>query len=177
MQAEPRVCSRLKKKTFSLLEEKNEKKLFNAILIIVLLLVSLPVGAVNAENDVVWSPLSRRIGVPYILGLAVDPHDPDNIYMSTISDGVFVSNDGGENWGIGNIGLTSLEIYSLAIDPQMPGTLYVGTADSGVFKSDDGGWSWSAVNDGLTNLEIWSLAVDPQTPTTLYAGSWEGGGF
>ena len=84
--------------------------------------------------------------------VAIDPVNPNNVYVSIALTGVFRSGDGGQNWSMVSFpGLTSAGgRTSLAVASSPPGTVYamVGDADGveydGFFKSTDAGVSWSA---------------------------------
>jgi photosystem II stability/assembly factor-like uncharacterized protein len=88
-----------------------------------------------------WSQIGP-FGGP-VTALAFDPTDPDAVYASTYTNGVFRSTDGGQGWAPSNVGLASRGVLSLAHDPFAPGTLYAGSY-AGLSKSTDGGASWGA---------------------------------
>jgi photosystem II stability/assembly factor-like uncharacterized protein len=88
----------------------------------------------------------------------VDCRIPRRLYVGTLREGVFRSDDGGETWSEINQGIVYKDIWSLVQHPKS-GTLYAGTSPAGVFKSDDGGDSWQACDT------LWQL------PTTR---EWHG---
>jgi photosystem II stability/assembly factor-like uncharacterized protein len=107
--------------------------------------------------------------------VAIDPHDPNTIYQSTLGAGVRKSTDGGASWSDMNTGLTNLDLPSaVAIDPADPQTLYVGTNGQGVFKTTDGGAHWSQM--GLRGGVYGPVVIDPDHPDTVYAGRHVGAG-
>lgn len=133
-------------------------------------------------------------GMPNVLALVVDVHDPQTIYAATreyydnvhdreFAGGVFRSADGGETW------IMVLEdpfVMDVVTDPHHAGVVYAATGDyphhdqstgHGVFRSDDSGTSWYPVNEGLTHLAIWTLEIDPLDPATLYLGTGGNGVF
>ena len=99
-------------------------------------------------------------GAPSIGAVAVDPTNPDIIYVGTgesnprnssyEGDGIYKSTDGGDTWT--NIGLTnSYRIGRIIVDPDYPDTIYVAAVgtywgaahpERGVYRSQDGGANW-----------------------------------
>ena len=70
--------------------------------------------------------------------MAVDPKNPNNVYLGT-NNGVLRSTDAGANWTLMNAGLPlnmfglPPSIHFLAIDPQNPARLYAASYEGGVF--------------------------------------------
>jgi len=103
--------------------------------------------------------------------LAMDPSDPDKIYLATSGNGLLASLDGCQSWEHRNEGLGNLFVNSIAVDFDDPNKLYAGT-DGGAYVSFDAGENWNKVNEGLLGaLVIYSIAVDPQDPTKVYAAT------
>ena len=95
--------------------------------------------------------------------LAVDPKDPDVVYVGTSDEGLFKSSDGGRSWERLS-GVTYPRITSVAVSPE-DGALYAGTEPSSLFVSRDGGGSWREL-EGLKNLPsapTWSFPPRPWT--------------
>lgn len=95
--------------------------------------------------------------------LAVDPKDPDVVYVGTSDEGLFKSSDGGRSWEHLS-GVTHPRITAAAISP-VDGALYAGTEPSSLFVSRDGGESWREL-EGLKNLPsapTWSFPPRPWT--------------
>jgi photosystem II stability/assembly factor-like uncharacterized protein len=95
--------------------------------------------------------------------LAVDPEDPDTLYVGTSDEGLFKSEDGGESWqelsGIEYPSITALALSSA------DGALYAGTEPSALFVSRDGGDSWRELEDlrRLPSAPTWSFPPRPWT--------------
>ena len=129
-----------------------------------------------------WQPTNGPDG-GNILAISITP---DNVlYASAEGQGVFRSEDGGDNWIQSSNGLPlDLQIRALAIDST--GMLYAGTMGLGVFQSSDAGVNWMQVADGLTYPYVHSLAVDPENKilagtggglvfhSTDHGSTWEG---
>ena len=93
------------------------------------------------------------------------PKRPGRWYAGTTPQGLFVSNDGGQNWE-GVAGLNAdrenkpwiakgpdappdgATLHSINVDPFDPKHLYVGLSGGGVFESRDEGSTWKPLNRG-----------------------------
>ena len=87
------------------------------------------------SNDVTgtWSAINNGLANIRVIVLAIDPSNPNTLYVGT-EGGVFKSTDAGGIWSAINSGLTNTHIWGLAIDPSNPNTLYAGTEGGGIFK-------------------------------------------
>jgi photosystem II stability/assembly factor-like uncharacterized protein len=95
-------------------------------------------GGLDADSDreVEWS--LERTGAA---SLAVDPNDPETVYVGLHAGGVARSHDGGRTWEETGE-LREPDVFSVAVSPA-DGALYVGTEPSRLFRSRDGGESSS----------------------------------
>ncbi|MDJ0760190.1 MAG: hypothetical protein QNJ19_12365 [Woeseiaceae bacterium] len=156
-------------------------------------------GVWKTENrGTSWSTIFDDEGSYSIGSLAIDPNDPDTIWVGTgenisgrhagYGDGLYRSRDGGQNWE--KMGLEDSErIGMIAIDPRDSNTMFVaaqgplwsGGGDRGLFKSTDGGENWRKVlGDGLGNTDdddqytgVSEVHMDPRDPDVVYAVSWQ----
>jgi photosystem II stability/assembly factor-like uncharacterized protein len=112
---------------------------------------------------------------PIVLGLAINPRNPAQIYAASSGHGVLLSPDGGVSWSAANAGLGDTILFAVVIDPVDPRVVYAATASAGVYVSEDAGLDWSALTNGLFNGVVTSLTLDVNDHRTLYAGT-EGGG-
>jgi hypothetical protein len=160
-------------------------------------------------NGTVWSPIGpspmtegSRQDNGLVTAIAVNPNNPNVIYLGTAQGGVWRSGDGGNTWtplfdrqlslGIG-------EPAGIGIDPNNTDTIYVGTSgrvgsiepdtiaqiSTGLFKSTDGGASWISVGSGFPagntgnatqfiNQAINVIIVDPANSDVVYLASFGG---
>ncbi len=117
--------------------------------------------------------------------LALDPADPDTVYVGLASDGVRKTTDAGRTWV--DSGLAGDQIFSIAVSAA-DGAVYAGTEPSAVYRSDDGE-TWTDLQ-GLLELPsrpTWSfpprpwtshvrwIAPSPHDATTILAGIELGG--
>jgi 3-deoxy-D-manno-octulosonic acid (KDO) 8-phosphate synthase len=93
-----------------------------------------------------------------IRALAVDPTNPDIVYLGANSGGVWKSVDGGTTWNPVTDSASSLQISSIAIDPSNRNTIYAGTVLM-ILKSTDGGTSWAELPQFIAPLARAAVAA------------------
>jgi photosystem II stability/assembly factor-like uncharacterized protein len=144
----------------------------------------------TTDGGIRWQPIFDREPVQSIGAIALDPSDPQTIYVGTgepalrddiaFGDGVYKSTDGGRTWT--NIGLRdSRHIAKILVDPRHPQTVFVAAlghafgpnAERGVFRSNDGGQSWQKVLYVDENTGAGDLVFDPNNPSILYAAMFQ----
>jgi photosystem II stability/assembly factor-like uncharacterized protein len=98
----------------------------------------------------------------------------------SIGNGIYKSNDGGENWT--KLGLENTEhIAKIVINPTDPNIVYVAAPgplwssgkDRGLYKSADGGKTFEKILYISEDAGCADVAIDPQHPDTVYASTWE----
>lgn len=98
--------------------------------------------------------------------LAVDPGNPDHIYVGTFDNGLIRSRDGGQSWEPAGEGIPHARITAVAVQRTAEGpVLYAGTEPSTFSRSQDGGETWrvmEAMND-LPSASEWSFPPKPET--------------
>lgn len=126
-------------------------------------------------------PVSGRINA-----IAVDPQDPNTIYLGGPVGGLWRSRDGGTNWQPLTDDWPYLAVSSIAIDPTNPDVIMVGTGDFpgwggyafGLMISEDGGQNWT--NTGRAefgNFAVSHIEIDPDNPQNVYATVGRGRSF
>jgi photosystem II stability/assembly factor-like uncharacterized protein len=121
----------------------------------------------------VWERLwvGQELGRDSVTAIALDPTDPDILYVGTEDAGVYRSIDGGISWQPMHNGLGRAWVLSLVIDPADPEILYAGVSTGGVYKTTDGGENWFAVNNGINDFGwewVTSAALDPRDKQHLF---------
>jgi len=121
-----------------------------------------------------WKALKGMSGMS-IRALELAPSNPKIIVAGAL-DGVYRSNDGGDNWAKitpdHNPDLKNFE--SVAIDPLNPDVIYAGTWHL-PWKTTDGGKTWAHMNKGIIDdSDVFSIIVDPKNPSNVYASACSG---
>jgi hypothetical protein len=145
----------------------------------------MPIGPSPVAKDLPFNGL--------VSAIAINPLNPNIIYIGTGGGGMWRSMNGGLTWiplfdrqltlGIGGPS-------GLAIDPNKTNIVYLGTSNrinreprpAGLFKSTDGGYSWIKLGSGYPignsgnaqeffNQNINVIIVDPADSNTLYLAS------
>jgi photosystem II stability/assembly factor-like uncharacterized protein len=96
--------------------------------------------------------------------------DSTRVYVGTVGQSIFRSEDGGETFRRASVGLfPECDVRALLVDPRDPRTLYAGT-NRGFYHSRDGAETWEHLESPLDHTQVWSLTQDPRDPDTLFAG-------
>jgi photosystem II stability/assembly factor-like uncharacterized protein len=128
-----------------------------------------------------------------VMCVAVDPHDPERIFVGTFDRGIYRTLDGGEVWESVGAGMADARVLSIAISPvdRVNGrsVVYAGTEPSRLLRSEDDGATWQdfpALGE-LPSAPSWSfpprpythhvrwIALHPADAQTLYVGIELGG--
>jgi photosystem II stability/assembly factor-like uncharacterized protein len=107
--------------------------------------------------------------VPAPRCVAVDPHDPDRVYVGTFDDGLYATDDGGETWRESWGGVDDRRVMSVAVSRshRVSGVsaVYAGTEPSNLYRSEDGGKTWQLLPAlrRLPSEPRWSFPPRPWT--------------
>ncbi|MGH9944317.1 MAG: WD40/YVTN/BNR-like repeat-containing protein [Pyrinomonadaceae bacterium] len=143
----------------------------------------------TTNGGTTWRPIFERQGTISIGDIALDPQNPDVVWVGTgesntrnsvsFGDGVYKSPDGGRTWQ--HMGLRDSErISRIVIHPRNSDVVYVGALghafgpndERGVFMTTDGGKTWSKTLFVDREHGIADLDIDPANPNILYAAVW-----
>ena len=93
------------------------------------------------------------------------------VYVGTVGQSVWRSEDGGESWKKTSKGMFSeSDIRAIAVDPNDTSILFAGT-EAGIYRSKNGGDDWEKIDSAMNQRQIWSMAIDPHNSNTIYAGT------
>ncbi len=144
----------------------------------------------TTNRGTTWSPIFDREASYSIGCLAIDPSNPEVIWVGTgenvsgrhvgFGDGVYRSRDGGKSWT--NLGLSNSEhIAKIHIDPRdsnvvlvaSEGPLWSPGGERGIFRTEDGGETWVSVLSIGEDTGVTDLVADPRDPEVLYAAAYQ----
>lgn len=152
-------------------------------------------GALVQTTIVLGNEHQSREGhiVNGVMCVAVDPRDPQRIFVGTFDRGIYRSLDGGDSWESVGAGMADARVLAIAISPseQINGrsVVYAGTEPSMLYRSPDDGATWQASPSlaELPSAATWSFPPRPHThhvrwisphptdPQTIYVGIELGG--
>jgi len=144
----------------------------------------------TTNGGTTWTPIFERQNTISVGDMAVDPTNPDVIWVGTgesnvrnsvsFGDGVYKSNDGGKTWQ--HMGLKdSQRISRIVINPLNTEIVYVGALghafgpneERGVFMTTDGGKTWAKTLYTDPQHGVADMDIDPTNPNIVYAAMWE----
>ncbi len=119
-----------------------------------------------------WRALSQGMTGYFVETLAVDPTNPNTLYLATenlvgsmLPVGLEKSTDGGNTF----TNLLTAQVQSITISQSNPNTIYVGTFN-GVMRSDNGGATWRSVTPAQGQGQPFNrVVIDPQNPNAAIA--------
>ena len=136
-----------------------------------------------------WTPIFERQNTISIGDIALEPDNPDVVWVGTgesnvrnsvsFGDGVYKSTDGGKSWQ--HMGLRDTErISRILVNPRNRDVVYVGALghafapnqERGVFMTTDGGKSWTKTLYIDAEHGVADMDIDPQNPNIVYAAMW-----
>lgn len=118
-----------------------------------------------------WS-FPPRPHTHHVRWIAVDPEDPERLYVAIEAGALVRSADGGETWQDHPEG-ARLDNHAIATHADRPGRLYVAAGD-GYAESHDRGDTWSYPQPGLEHRYVWSVAVAADDPDLVVVAAASG---
>jgi photosystem II stability/assembly factor-like uncharacterized protein len=137
-----------------------------------------------------WTPIFERQNTFSIGDIALDPQNPETIWVGTgeanprnsvsFGDGVYRSTEGGASWQ--HMGLAGTErISRILVHPKNSNIVMVGAlghaygphAERGVFVTTDGGVSWKKTLYVDPSHGIADMDLDVANPNLVYAAVWK----
>ena len=131
-------------------------------------------NALVSSGTATWTSVSSGLPNRFITGIAVDPDDADNVYVSMSGYGagqkVYKSTGGGSGWTNISGALPNVPVNCIVYHDNGENGLYIGT-DIGVFYRDDAIGDWVYFSNGLPTTIVNDLYINP-TNNTIAAGTW-----
>src|SRR5690242_15150976 len=143
------------------------------------LLIALWMSAAFAAEQP-WQPVGPDGGT--VRSLAIDPKDPDRIFLGTSAGSLYLSTDKGASWSRfarpGNS--AEMVLDHIVIDPSDSRNIFVAawnaqlpSSDGDLYRSKDGGKSWEIVPD-LHGKSLRALSIAASDPKILAVGALDG---
>jgi photosystem II stability/assembly factor-like uncharacterized protein len=101
-----------------------------------------------------------------VLSIAVDPANPERLWVSTHGGGVWRSVDGAKSWQLAGKQLADRVVSYVMLQPKS-NTLWAGVERGALARSKDGGDTWEWVRDDLA-MTPHRLAFDPSNPKAIW---------
>ncbi len=127
-----------------------------------------------------WTPVHLPDGVNGPNGLAIDPRDPQRLYLAAWprdvgmhgeGGGVYLSTNGGQSWT--SIFHREEHVYDVTINPRNPDTVYAAGYDSSAWISSDRGTHWRHIAG--PNFHWMNRVIpDPYDPAKIYISTFGG---
>jgi photosystem II stability/assembly factor-like uncharacterized protein len=140
-------------------------------------------GALYKSTDgaASWTAVKLPAEVNGPNGLAIDPHDPNRIYLAAwtraegvhgTGGGIFLSEDGGTSWK--NVLDRDQHVYDVTIDPRDAKILYAAGFESSAWLSNDHGEHWIRI-PGYDFKWGQRVMPDFEDPAMIYISTFGGG--
>jgi len=127
-----------------------------------------------------WERIALPQGVNGPNGLAIDPDDPNRLYLAAWGrtapegakdGGIFVSSDGRNSWR--NVLSQDQHVYDITVDPRDPKILYACGFESSAWRSTDRGETWKRIR-GYNFKWGHRVIPDPFDPDRIYITTFGG---
>lgn len=107
------------------------------------------------------------------ISAALDPQDPEAMYLGTTQNGLLVSLDGAQSWEQAR-GLTSGQVTAVAVDPNNKCIVLAARANQ-ILKTDTCGRDWGQVYYDPRTAQVYTaVAIDALNTKAVYAGNADG---
>jgi len=148
-------------------------------------------GVWKTENEgTTWDPVFQNGPSTAFGDIAIDPSDPERIWIGTgeanvfrssnSGTGVYLTTDGGKTWEHKGLAGTNT-IARIIVHPKNSNIVYVAASgtewtqnpDRGVYKTVDGGKTWEKILFVNNETAANDLVMDPRNADVLYAATWQ----
>jgi photosystem II stability/assembly factor-like uncharacterized protein len=140
-------------------------------------------GAVYKSTDGAesWTAVNLPAGTNGPNGLAIDPDDPQRLYLAAwaraigmdgTGGGIYLSVDGGRTWK--TVLDRDQHIYDISIDPRDANLLYAAGFQSSAWRSNDRGEHWTRI-PGFNFKWGQRVMPDPMEPKMIFISTFGGG--
>ena len=132
----------------------------------------IPMGPFTHVNKGSWSSGQGRINIS-----AVDPQNPNTIYIGSPNGGIWRSKNNGNSWVLLNEAALFSGVSGIAIDYNDSNIIYVSTGDedggnsatTGVWKTINGGNTWTQTSYPYTSTsKLGEILINPLNSNSLW---------
>lgn len=125
----------------------------------------------------------------YISDIAIDPLNPNTVYLATgdhsggyycgQGEGIFKSTDLGNTWNYSGLNETRI-LSKILINTKNPNIIYAGSLGysyaknehRGLYKSKDGGLTWDKILYLNDSSGVTDMVMNPKNPDEIYVAFW-----
>jgi photosystem II stability/assembly factor-like uncharacterized protein len=144
----------------------------------------------SINEGTTFEPVFDEMPTASIGDIAIDPSNPDIVWVGTgeanifrssnAGCGVFKTTDGGKSWQ--NMGLADTHtIPRIRVHPKNSDIVYVAAnghewtpnEERGLYKTEDGGKTWKKILYVDKHTGVNDLVLDPRNPDTIYCTTWQ----
>lgn len=140
-------------------------------------------GGKTWEHKVTIEGSQTRLDQIKIISMAIDPENTKVLYVGTVGDGIYKSENGGDSWyqvGDQNNRLRATStVYDMVAEGGNSNIIYAATLNENrgvLLKSEDAGKSWAeSYISTESGKQINRVQIDPVSKNTVYIGTEQGG--
>lgn len=126
----------------------------------------------TTDGGATWKE-AKELSKESIHSMTQSSLDPNILLVGTIN-GVWVSNNSGDDWKKISSDTMPVNIDSLAVDPNTTDTIYAGTWWR-AYKTTDAGKNWRLIKDGMIDdSDVFAITVDRTNPDHVVASACSG---
>ena len=107
--------------------------------------------------------------------MAINPSNPNNVYVGTGAQGLFVTTDGGNTWSsVSGVPVATSTggnypgITGILFDPASTTVIYAASYGNGIYQTTNGGTSWSKINSGSGPTTVKYAAISSSGTNGTY---------
>jgi photosystem II stability/assembly factor-like uncharacterized protein len=126
----------------------------------------------TTDGGLTWKE-AKELRKESIHSMVQSTFDPNVLMVGTI-DGVWMSDNSGDDWKKTSSDTMPVNVDSLAIDPRNTDTVYAGTWWR-AYKTTDSGKNWRLIKDGMIDdSDVFAVTIDHKNPDHVVASACSG---